>query len=507
MIFNKYVWELYKESKAGRKKIDYYRRFDIKDAVDIVLTNHADTFEPDSDDLTPIDFCKGIMDIFVAYLQNYNIGVIEEAREIFDIIINQGIPINEDDEDGEEAFYWGGKDHLSFIYRHIDLFSMALFMSHPEYFFPYLFYRNFVQFEQIANLFNISLPKLPGRRNDYEKVMYYWQLNQSLQEFRSIHELSPHEMYAFLYDFAVKCLESSSDHELPEPSKVWMSGASEGDFGRLDNANDKSRYYWSGSRYAKRGDIQIVYCFNPRKHIHSIWRIPSDGFVDPFYYYFDTIWISNPILLKKPIGYSELKADPVWQKFGRLQAGMQGLSGDRITVDQYHALLNLIKKKGQDISNFPYIQDDDSEIPDVNDERDVELKLIEPLLNKLDFKESDWKRQVSIRMGTGNCYYPDYAIGFNPKKDEETVTMLIEAKYDIPGEKALQEAYAQAQTYARRLQAEIFIVASRNGIWVFQSSGNSFNIGKFTHKTWKQLKSKDEISALSVSIGRKAVLK
>ena len=512
MIFNSYVWGLYKESKAGKKAIEYYHNFSVEDGVDMVIGfRRPAPFEINTDEYDENDAWADHIGYYAGYFHKHRVAGSDDAYELYNILTTTGIPIEMeedemDDEDDDPMPNHGGRDELGYVHGFIDVFSISLYLAHPDYYIPYLFRRNFYKVEQIANLFNISLPPLPGSRNSHEKVMYYWSLNQVFQEFRAVHGLSPSEMCAFLYDFSTGCIESSTDRELPEPSKVWLSVGGDVDFEGLDKANDQSSPYWSGNKYAKKGDIQIIYCRGPRKYIHSIWRISSDAYVDPFYHYFNTVWMTKPVLLDQPISFHALKADSVWKHFGRLKANMQGLKADRVTVEQYHRLLDMIKATGQDISPFPKIEHEDPEIPGVSNEREVELQLIEPLLKKLGYAEQDWQRQVPIRMGTGQCFYPDYAIGYNPKKNEETAKMLVEAKYDISGDHALQEAYFQAKSYATQLQAGTFMIASRNGIWVFSSKGNSFNIDKCVQKTWKDLKNKDEIFELSVAVGRKIIL-
>ena len=62
--------------------------------------------------------------------------------------------------------------------------------------------------------------------------------------------------------------------------------------------------------------------------------------------------------------------------------------------------------------------------------RDVEVNLLEPLLNSMGWHEhKDYIRQLPIHAGRGHRIFPDYALHYNNKLEEENAKVLIEAKY------------------------------------------------------------------------------
>ena len=74
----------------------------------------------------------------------------------------------------------------------------------PELFVPYYFQWNFNIFEMIAQEFEIDLPEMPIKKDYKGRFMYYGEICEALYEFRIKHNMSPYELYAFLYDFAPK---------------------------------------------------------------------------------------------------------------------------------------------------------------------------------------------------------------------------------------------------------------------------------------------------------------
>ncbi len=141
----------------------------------------------------------------------------------------------------------------------------------------------------------------------------------------------------------------------------------------------------------------------------------------------------------------------------------------------------------------------------LKNERDVELNLLEPLLGKLGFAETDWIRQFPLRMGRGERNYPDYILGGNPQPGEENAFAVIECKFDIDTSKALKETFIQAKSYALRLQAKVLTLAARRGLWVFQVRSDGFSLDHFTFNAWEELSHPDELHRISLVMGKRAV--
>jgi len=126
--------------------------------------------------------------------------------------------------------------------------------------------------------------------------------------------------------------------------------------------------------------------------------------------------------------------------------------------------------------------------------------LIEPLLRRLGYKDNDWLRQMPLRMGRGERIYPDYVFGAQTTRGEERADMVLEAKFTVAGDRALQETYAQAVSYAYRLRAEIVMLAAREGLWLFGQKRGSFSLEHSSFYGWDALQHPDTLFELKKSL-------
>ena len=374
---------------------------------------------------------------------------------------------------------------------------------------PYNFRAKFNQLEEICAEFDIPLPAVPSKSDKAGRSHYYLAINESWLEFRQRHGFSPAQMCAFLYDFAPQFTTPLNATDLPSPSKAWLitGGAGEGDFQSIETATEETVGRWAANSAVRRGDILLMYLVSPRGCIDTIWRACSDGFVDPFFHYHSIVWTCRPVKTK-PVTFAELKQHPLLSQKGAVKAHFQGPSSKApFTVEEYEAVLEIMKSKGQDMSAVPRIPSSDY-LPAVEilDERDVEVHLIEPFLNRLGYKESDWLRQMPVKMGRGERNYPDYAVGAKPNRGEESAKMVLESKYQLSAHREFEEGFYQAKSYALRLQSKIIAMVAREGIWVFPPQNGNFDIKKFVHKGWGDLNHPDVFHEVLCLIGRDVVL-
>ncbi|NCU33692.1 MAG: restriction endonuclease subunit R, partial [Candidatus Moranbacteria bacterium] len=153
-------------------------------------------------------------------------------------------------------------------------------------------------------------------------------------------------------------------------------------------------------------------------------------------------------------------------------------------------------KKGQNTDLLPKLPVYDREIEHIENEGDVEQQLIEPLLKDLGFNESDWIRQLPLRMGRQTKYYPDYAIKANALRGKEKAQIVLEAKYSINSDKQLQEAFDQSRSYGLRLQAEKIILVDRDFVWVYGRTDGDFNSIPILKMHWNELTDSDRLFKL-----------
>jgi hypothetical protein len=284
---------------------------------------------------------------------------------------------------------------------------------------------------------------------------------------------------------------------------VYISGATKQDCtGIIAQANPATKSLWAGNVNTLPGDIIIIYGVAPFSQINSVWRAISKGFLDPFSYWFNLIWVGHPVKIPS-IGYQELVDDKVWGKKPLVKGNMQGVSGVQCTVEEYNAIIKLTKSKGFDVKSLPRITGPQLFVKnELNNERDIEMYLLEPLLNKLGFTEKDWVRQMPVRMGRGERIYPDYAIRANQKRGEETAEFIWEAKFRITNQKQLKEAFFQAKSYALRLGSKGMGLAAMEGIWLSYQDDN-FYFDKIVNYSWEEINKPDIFSNILLKINKK----
>ena len=511
MKFTKYIWNLYNSTSKGMNLIKLFETINIKSLSEKYEFQYS--FDID-EKLRNEDNVKtktiNIYDNTIEFAKNVKIHSTEDARSFFNnFVFIKRIPIQLKLNNGQtqtESYLSTEEDDNKYFFDYFASITAGLYNSFPEYFFPFLFERkDFHTFIRICENFDISIPVLPPKNNWTKRIWFYFDLCISLNEYRKHMNLNPSEFAAFIYGFGLNSLEPIKKEDLPNPLKVWFVGAGDWDYDFLDNANELSKAAWgAGNERIKRGDIIIMYCTAPRKEINSIWRATTDSFRNPFesYYYFVNIGFPNKI---SPIGYQTLATNPIIKKNSTIRARMQGLNGKPLNQTEYNELLRLINELGVDISNLPNLPDYHYNSENIQNERDVEIKLIEPILLRLAFKTNEWMRQMPIRMGRGIRYYPDYAIHFNIKRGEESAKIIIEAKFEILSEKQLEEAYLQAKSYAVRLQSNVFIVADKNSLYIFEPNRNSFEFNNRIQYLWSDLDNPDTFHSFKEKINNKAL--
>ncbi|MDA8414744.1 MAG: hypothetical protein M0023_13275 [Desulfobacteraceae bacterium] len=517
MQFNRFVWTLYCNSDEGRAAIERKVSDHLK-AVPVIRESAAFMHQMFYYEVSNGDFVENgtrgfkevnLRDLIEEHAADIAIADIDDAEKLFTEIADEGAawPF-EDQGKNFELFFGGGEidtDCYGGIFSSIDGLSAGLHDAHPEFFVPYLFARRFDEFEKICHSFDIPLSQVPGKLQKRERALYYLSINRALYEFRKKHELSPQELNAFLYDFAPKNLGCRPESDLPPPSRIWFvigGVGGNGDFEYLDSANGKSVSYWQGSLETRRGDIILMWCASPRSYLHSVWRALDDGFNDPFFYFYSLIRVGHPTKIS-PIPFSEFSKHPILGSKPAVRAHFQGASGTPFSIEDYAAIRELLQNNRFDISELPLPPTAGSFLnTELQNERDVELTLVEPLLKRLGFTEKDWIRQFPLRMGRGERNFPDYVLGGVLCPGDESAEVLIECKFDIETKKDLKDAFVQAKSYALRLQALSLALAARRGFWVFRRRDDGFSIDHFMFKTWNELTHPDALHEISVVLGK-----
>lgn len=111
----------------------------------------------------------------------------------------------------------------------------------------------------------------------------------------------------------------------------------------------------------------------------------------------------------------------------------------------YSELLRMIKAKGFDTDVLPklYVPTLPKGIV-IEYEHDVEQLLLEPLLNSMGwYEKKDFIRQLPIQAGRGHRVFPDYALHYDNKPDEEKAKVLIEAKLHMKNNQDIEAAFCK----------------------------------------------------------------
>ena len=209
---------------------------------------------------------------------------------------------------------------------------------------PYFFLKNFNIFERVCDQNGITLPPIPKKSDHKARAWYYYVINYKVQEFRRANKMTPEQLNAFLYDYALESIDLELAESLPDTAnRAWVviGGTNyKGDFEAVETAEYSDVTCWQGSAHAKTGDIVVMYCSAPQSSIHSVWRVMQPGFVDPFFYYYTAGYISKCKRIE-PIAMKQLKENDVFSKSKFVKSNAQGKSGTELEPSEYLEIVRL----------------------------------------------------------------------------------------------------------------------------------------------------------------------
>ena len=496
MQFNRFIFDNYLATEEGKKALAFFKDFENvfcqkKSEEYFDFLNHIS--------LLPVskEYSDAELSDILSLIKDADDEEIEEdenldAMSVDEIFAEAKKILSEELGDDKSTL----RQDVAFITD----YSILFYTAGQKYFFPYYFQTQFPKLENICKEFNVVLPSLPSKRNYKERFLYYIEICKAFYDFRRQYELTPEEFCVFLYYFSPHCIEQTLfTSDFPDPTKAYLCVASNADSEDIKLFDEKTITRWGGNTNMLPGDIVLMYEVKPVAAIQTIWRCLSVGFTDPFEYFVDRVWIGELIRIP-PITLKDLRENEIWKDSGIVKASMQGSSGSPRTKDEYDAFLKMLEAKGFDTSVLPRIAytglPNDVEL---NVEKDVEEKLLEPLLKKLDYTEKNWVRQLPVRMGRGERNYPDYALFPKGTKGEETAQFLWEAKFTISNKRQLQDAFLQAKSYAMRLQSKGFGLVAKEGIWI-SFEKDSFMFDKIKSYSWADLENPDVFSEVKLSL-------
>lgn len=475
MSFSQYTWNLYKQTEIGKDIIQY---FSEADGYELFRRHcpHANFIPEDLyDDWLENIYCYGVSE----YDHPTSLG---EAKELYISLITLGISV--------ERRQWLPANDFRNTLGVIQPISYALSQFSPEYFFPYLFLCRIFELNKIADFFNIDLPKIPKRTDYKERCMYYWELCEVFYQFRKENELSPKELWAFLYDFAPKNLPQEKS-DIIKPSQAWfIGGYTEKEEMEVDST------FWQASPDTRKGDILVHYETFPVSAITCMQTSLTDGVIDPLFRYYGCIYIGDRIDIPH-ITLKELREDEYFSGHPLIRKNFQGVNGWSMSSEDYLELLRMIRAKGFDTEALPKLYA--PALPKgivIEYEHDVEQLLLEPLLNSMGWYESkDFIRQLPIQAGRGHRVFPDYALHYDNKLNEEKAKVLIEAKLHMKNNQNIEAAFLQARSYARLLNSSVIVLCDKESLIVYEKK-DSFDRDRYRKFHWGEFENPDVFNEL-----------
>lgn len=343
----------------------------------------------------------------------------------------------------------------------------------PELFVPWFYQDAFNVFERICDYFDIVLPPVPVKSDYIGRIAYYGELCEVLMDFRDENKMSPAELCAFLYDFAPKLVLSEKtlfEESGDAPRSAYFIGGFPQDGYDEKEEGKASVRFWQCNPDTQVGDAIVMYLRSPTKKIDSIWRAVTPGFIDPFFWYYRGTYIGMPVKVDG-FTFEQLKQDEQTRQMPIVRKNLQGIHGVQIKPTIYNHMLDCFAENEEQKEKLPYIRyalelNADRQL---HDERDVEIVLLEPLLERLGYKKEHWQRQMNIKIGRNERAIPDYVVFPVRTPGKERGEIVFEAKYSIPNNKQLEKDRRQAASYAKQLWSEYAVLVSKEGVWVYSS--------------------------------------
>lgn len=138
---------------------------------------------------------------------------------------------------------------------------------------------------------------------------------------------------------------------------------------------------------------------------------------------------------------------------------------------------------------------------EIVNEKDVENRLIKPLLAELGYDADDYQQQLYIEIGNHNyALIPDFVIQPILSKGHQSAEFIIESKYSIPSKKELEGAKTQVRSYAKLLGARYAVIVSKERVWVMTHEDDYTD--EVLSFSWEELKYGDNFHELFKVIGK-----
>lgn len=487
MKFNQYIWNLYKTSPDGQKAIERFS--ETRDfSQDLLLFERycPDYIKSDQQRIMYREMLELLWEFKVSIHKEEEI-TIEDAKRIYQETISSSLVVDNyviiKDNDYSNMLMW------------IPLLSIELNAWCKDIFVPYLFADRFYDLKKFADYFEIELPTTPKKADYKGRCLYYWELCEIFNDFCIENNLTMSEFCALMYDYAPNLLKEEEKGEIPQPAQAWFIGGLIRGYGEHWTTG-----FWQSNIETKKGDILIHYETSPVSAITCLWIAQTDGVIDPFFFYYSNTYVGDRIDIPS-ITFKELKRDPYFCSHPLVKKRFQGVNGWTVTSEDYAELQRILRTKGFDTNALPKLYAPTiSKDVNIAIEKDVETQLLEPLLNSMGFYESkDFIRQLPIHAGRGHRIFPDYALHYSDKPDEESAKVLIEAKFYMKNSQEIDAAFLQARSYAMLLDSSVIVLCDKECLIVYKKT-HSFDRDRYKKFYWGELESPDKYNMLKAML-------
>ena len=514
---NKNIWNLYKNSERGKEAIALFTFNEGGDYVEWITdicSRYSEYFGTFSTSDWIVNQCGLIYaNIFV---ENLFLGDGESSSEYFEKLIDS-LEISRIDIDSNGQPFKNNtkkpfvkrKDYKG-LCDYISALSILLFTKSTNKFIPVLFGERFDVLLKTLDVLEIPMPELPAKSDKRGRLLLYNELNKAILQFAEKNELTIEETCACIYDFALMLMDDEKvETEMPEPTNIWLTGGSKEDYKTfLKNPIKGEKSVWTCNENTKRGDIIVMYVLSPHSCIQSIWRADIDGVYTPFNYYNSRTRATDGIVVPH-ITLNELKADPYFSQLPITRKNFQGVNGVQFSANDYKELQRLLKAKGFDVSTLPQLYSPDLEFAGkLKNEKDVEEKLLIPLLAKLGYSKTDWTRQLSQKIGRKEKAIPDFVFLPTGETHFQNAPLVIEAKYDMSSALERTKSYNQALSYARILNSPVFGICDKDRLIIYKAKKGYFDrFNPVFEKHWQSIGDAEVFRQLKLLIGKETIEK
>ena len=505
-------WELYKDSSRGKEIIELFKfDFDngiLDEKVSDIFKRYYKYISGLENENDFIDNCEDILESII--LDNLYIGERESPEDYFIRLIDNIVLYRFDENANGELIkienappILAQKSYREFCSLLPEI-SLVLYL-YGDKFYPILFRENFDILIKSLDALEIPVPDFPVKSDKRGRLLLYNSLNNNITEFAEKYNLSREETCACIYDFALMNFnEEESKGEMPEPTNIWMTGASKEDFKSfLEYPEDEYVNVWTCNENTKRGDIILMYVTAPLSCIQSVWRAETDGIYTPFSYYNSRATTTKGITFPS-ITLKELIDDPYFSQVSIVRKKFQGVNGINFSATDYKELQKLLVAKGFDVSILPQLYNPNLDFAgEIKSEKDVEEKLLIPLLAKLGYTEKDWTRQLSQKAGRSEKAIPDFVFFPKGEKHFQNAPMIIEAKFDMSSNMERTKCYSQALSYARMMKSSVLGICDKERLVIYKAKDGLFARFKPEfEKHWQSLNDEDIFRQLKLLIGK-----